>query len=1128
VPVSPRRLRPARTMHRYLAGLLGVILVLEAMVAPVVASAAEPSPPAPPDTVAGVVPTVHYEDYLAHADDDTEFAPGGRVTVGFTPRPGDRALVGGEPPRALPAGRLSGRAMRDAALPGAEPTIPADPSATPPSDPADPSATPTASPTAAPTDELTPEPTAAPPDDGPIVDPADAIPAIESSVVQAGEEPAADLAAVVSPSGLRKEIFGFLPYWELNSSTVFDFSKLSTIAFFGVGASATGTLEKTTKDGSTTVGWSGWTSSRMTALINDAHRHNTRVVLTIQSFAWSTAGATKQKTLLGSATARANLAKQIAAAVRDRGADGVNLDFEPIASGYASQFTALVRSVRAELDKVRKGYQLTFDTTGYIGNYPIEDATAPGGADAIFIMGYDYRNGNASKAGSIAPIGGPAYDITDTILAYTARVPASKLILGVPYYGRAWSTETDKLNSKNISGTKYGASATVIYQNAVGYLSDHGRRYDTVEGVAWTAYKRKNCTDTYGCVTPWRQIYVDDARALKAKYDLVNRYGLRGAGIWALGYDGSRPELWAAIRDKFVTDSTPPVAGIKTLATTQSNEVFTVGWASHDDNGVASHDVDVSIDGGPWARWRSATTATSGAYTGARGHAFAFRVRARDHKGNLSSWTGIPLSGTAAKLAVGGFGRVQTDTLNARAAAGTDKAILTTLAAGDLVAFLQGPVSASGYTWYRVAAPLSSWAAVSGSRSDLWVATGSSSESYVGAVVPPNSTKVASSATLAAVDGARWFPVSPVRLLDTRTGNGLSGAFTAGTVRTVQVTGRGSVPVDAVAVTGNLTVTGATASGHVSIGPTMTAKPTTSTINLTKGRTLANGLTLRVGAGGTVSAVLVSTSGAKVHVVLDVTGYYRAGTGATWYPLAPTRLLDTRSGNGLSGSFVSAKVRTFQVAGRGSIPAEALAVSGNLTVTGSTAGGYVSIGPSMTSTPSTSTLNFGRGVTVANNVTLRLGSGGKVGAVYVGTSGARAHLILDVTGYYLAGSGGASWHPIDPVRLLDSRTSNGLSGAFVHGTARSFQLSGRGSIPVDAVAVTANLTETASTSAGFIAAGPTMTSSPSTSTINFGKGVTLANGVTLRVASGGKVGVVFRGASGAKVHAIIDVTGYFR
>ena len=123
-------------------------------------------------------------------------------------------------------------------------------------------------------------------------------------------------------------------------------------------------------------------------------------MLTIQSFAWTSAGVTRQRSLLGSSANRANLARQIAAAVRDRGADGVNLDFEPIISTYSDEFTALVRSVRAELNKIARGYQLTFDATGWIGNYPIGDATASGGADAVVIMGYDYRTGS-SNAGRL-------------------------------------------------------------------------------------------------------------------------------------------------------------------------------------------------------------------------------------------------------------------------------------------------------------------------------------------------------------------------------------------------------------------------------------------------------------------------------------------------------------------------------------------------------------------------------------------------------------------------------------------------------------------------------------------------------------------------------------------------------
>ena len=87
--------------------------------------------------------------------------------------------------------------------------------------------------------------------------------------------------------------------------------------------------------------------------MNAAHASGARVVLTVQSFAWTSAGVARQRSLLGSAANRANLARQIAAAVRDRGADGVNLDFEPIISTYSDEFTALVRNGprRAQQDR---------------------------------------------------------------------------------------------------------------------------------------------------------------------------------------------------------------------------------------------------------------------------------------------------------------------------------------------------------------------------------------------------------------------------------------------------------------------------------------------------------------------------------------------------------------------------------------------------------------------------------------------------------------------------------------------------------------------------------------------------------------------------------------------------------
>ena len=505
MPVTPRS--PWRLL---VAATLTMILV--AQTAPVVLGASTPSgsrPAALDARAAGLEPTIHWQQARAHEDDRIEFTPGRRVTVGFKPRATDRWTVGGVKSRSLPAGRLDGTSMRtQGAATKTDPPAAAD-----------------ARRTVAP------------------------VPATRESRAP---------QARVDPGALKREVFGFLPYWQLNSSSLrIQYDKISTIAFFGVGADAKGNLVKRNSDGSLTTGWSGWTSSRLTSVINAAHATGTRVVLTVQSFAWNTSGKARQKALLSSSTARDTLARQIAAAVRDRGADGVNLDFEPLVSGMEGQFVSLIKSIRTRLDGVARGYQVTFDTTGFIGNYPIERATS-NGADAIFIMGYDYRGASSSPVGSVAPLSRSGYDIRDTVAAYAARVSPSKLILGVPYYGRAWSTDTNLVHARNISGTKFGASATVTYVNALPFFVAHGKRYETTEQVAWTVYRRENCTATYGCVNPYRQLYVDDARTLGSKYDLINKYNLRGAGIWALGYDGTRPELWDAIEEKFITDTVPP------------------------------------------------------------------------------------------------------------------------------------------------------------------------------------------------------------------------------------------------------------------------------------------------------------------------------------------------------------------------------------------------------------------------------------------------------------------------------------------------------------------------------------------------------------------------------------------
>jgi len=90
----------------------------------------------------------------------------------------------------------------------------------------------------------------------------------------------------------------------------------------------------------------------------------------------------------------------------------------------------------------------------------------------------------------------------------------------------------------------------------------------------------------------------------------------------------------------------------------------------------------------------------------------------------------------------------------------------------------------------------------------------------------------------------------------------------------------------------------------------------------------------------------------------------------------------------------------FEAIGHGGISLAATAITGNLTITGQTAGGYGSITPNPVANPATSTINFPLGDTRANGVTVPLNVDGELAIVYKAGAGKKTHMIVDVTGYF--------------------------------------------------------------------------------------------------------------------------------
>ncbi|MDQ3345663.1 MAG: hypothetical protein M3473_05130, partial [Chloroflexota bacterium] len=121
--------------------------------------------------------------------------------------------------------------------------------------------------------------------------------------------------------------------------------------------------------------------------------------------------------------------------------------------------------------------------------------------------------------------------------------------------------------------------------------------------------------------------------------------------------------------------------------------------------------------------------------------------------------------------------------------------------------------------------------------------------------------------------------------------------------------------------------------------------------------------------------------------------------GGHFAPLTPSRILDTRNGTGgITGPIGQTPV-SVQVAGKGGVPATgASAVVLNVTVTQPTAtSSFLRVYPTGATMPNVSNLNFKAGQTVPNQVTVKLGTGGKVN-LYNNTGS--THVLFDVAGWY--------------------------------------------------------------------------------------------------------------------------------
>jgi len=345
---------------------------------------------------------------------------------------------------------------------------------------------------------------------------------------------AAPLAESQLGRGLSKEVYGYLPYWEVDAGTngYLRYDLLTDIALFSVTLTAPGAID------TSTPGYRMVTGAHAATIVANAHSAGVRVDLTFTSF-----GFAKNDAFFRDPAAMANGVAALTTLVNSLGLDGVSVDVESLNNPDFAAYGTFVGQLRTALRATNPAARVNVATNANISGTGMANQALANGADRVFIMGYNYRSAGSSPAGTIAPLvrADGAISLSTTAALYASKgVPADRIVLGLGYFGRTWPTVSGALHAATTgSGSVFFPGddlPTIPSGTVIGY--------DEVEHAAWFAIQDPG-------TGAWSQTYFDNERSLRTKYGYAAGQGYAGIGIWALGYDQGVSGYWQAIASSF-------------------------------------------------------------------------------------------------------------------------------------------------------------------------------------------------------------------------------------------------------------------------------------------------------------------------------------------------------------------------------------------------------------------------------------------------------------------------------------------------------------------------------------------------------------------------------------------------
>ena len=333
---------------------------------------------------------------------------------------------------------------------------------------------------------------------------------------------------------LNKRVFGWHPYWVGTVYNNYQWNLLSDLCYFDYAVSPT-----TGNNTNSSYNWA--TSGAVTAAINNGV--NVHICATLFS---------SHTTFLGSTTAQQTFINNIISDLQSRGGKGVNIDFEGMGASNSAAFTAFMQNLSTQLHAAIPGSELSMALYAVDWSNVFDIPNLTPYVDLFIIMGYDYYWSGSTTAGPDDPLynfqTSYNYTLTRSITFYLAQgMPSSKLLLGLPYYGREWETTGSTIPSATTGNFSSSRTFNVIMNNASGYYSTP--LYDPVSFTPYFSFQVSSA---------WRQCFWENPYSMKRRFDVVNQRNLGGIGIWALGYDDGYTDYWDAISQRFTNCAVVP------------------------------------------------------------------------------------------------------------------------------------------------------------------------------------------------------------------------------------------------------------------------------------------------------------------------------------------------------------------------------------------------------------------------------------------------------------------------------------------------------------------------------------------------------------------------------------------